>query len=127
MFFNNKKINDISTTDVNTVENNEISTININEKLNANNDINNEKKEPNLLIFKFQLANFQFCIQKTISYGEKQILTKFNDENLKNMSYRDFIVFDMNTFKIDLLLTDKLNAYLTLLIKSPNPIYVFNI
>lgn len=37
---------------------------------------------------------------------------------MKNLSYRDFIVFDMNTFKIDLLLTDKFNAYLTLLIKS---------
>ena len=99
---------------------------NENKKDNNNENNNNaliikekmKNKEPKLLTFTFQLEEFQFCLQKTISYYEKQILLKTNDENLKNLIYRDFIVFDMNIFKIELSLTEKFNADVTLLIKS---------
>ena len=110
----------------------EFEVIELNEKENINNIVNNEiiiKKEEEqikentttdskLLVFNFCLEEFQFCLQKTISFSEKQILLKANDENYKNLIYRDFIVFEMNTFKIKLLLSEKLNANATLLIKS---------
>ena len=74
--------------------------------------------DPKFLILNFHLDNFQFCIQKTISYGEKQILLKSKDENMQNLKYRDFILFEMNHFKIEFLLTEKYNINVTLLIKS---------
>ena len=79
---------------------------------------NNKIKEPKLLIFNFRLEGFEFCLQKTISLGEKQILLKTNDENFKDLIYRDFIIFEMNIFKIELLLTKKFNINATLFIKS---------
>ena len=98
----------------------EIKKENINENIN-NEFINIDNIKPKnlkLLIFNFHLENFQFCVQKTISFGEKQILLKTNDENLKNLIYRDFIIFEMDTFKIDLFLTTKFYVNATLLIKS---------
>ena len=77
-----------------------------------------DTKDKNLLIFNFHLEKFQFCLQKTISYGERRILSEAKEEELKNLMYRDFIIFDMNNFKIQLILTEKLNANVILLIKS---------
>ena len=121
-------------------ENNDINTFQsqqneIKNENNINNNNNNDNKElikkenkdnkddkqiddPKLLIFSFHMAKFQFCIQKTISYGEREILSKLEDEKLKNLIYRDFLIFDINTIKIELLLTEKYNANATLLIKS---------
>ena len=93
--------------------NNNIENKNINE-LNKE----DEKKDSKLLTFNFKLENFQFCLQKTISYEEKEILSNTNEEDLQNLVYRDFIIFDMNTFKIELFLSEKFNANATLLIKS---------
>ena len=117
--------------------NNEKNELN-NEKIELNdekNELNNDKieiidnnkenikeqkdtKDNNLLIFNFHLDSLQLCLQKTISFGESLILSRSKEEKFKNLIYRDFIIFDMNTFKIELLLTEKLNANALLLIKS---------
>ena len=100
---------------------NEIETININhESLNKLNVESEEIKieEPKLLIFNCHLEAIRFCILKTISYDEKKILLKTNDENFKNLNYRDFLELDIKNFKTELLLTEKYNANCTLLIKS---------
>ena len=106
--------------EINTSQPNEINTSNIIE--NNNNQIIKKEEEqisdPKLLIFNFHIEKFQFCIQKTISYGERQILLKIKDENLNNLIYRDFILFDVNNIKIELLLTEKLNVNANLLIRS---------
>ena len=104
-------------------EKNEIQNkdLNENEKNKNTNEIIPKKKEnieKKLLTFIFHLEEFQFCLQKTISYGERQILLKTNNDNYKNLFYRDFIIFDMNNLKIELCLTEKLNANAILLIKS---------
>ena len=106
------------------IENNNNNNNNDNKELikeNKDNKDNKDEKQiddPKLLKFSFHMAKFQFCIQKTISYGEREILSKLEDEKLKNLIYRDFLVFDVNTIKIELLLTEKYNANATLLIQS---------
>ena len=130
---NNDKNGKINEFDLNTIlqdenkEKKELIEINTNvnninnpniEENNNNKAIIKDANEPKLLVFHFILENFQFCLQKTISYGEKQILLKTKDENYKNLIYRDFIIFDMNNLIIDCLLTEKFNADVTLLIQS---------
>ena len=94
---------------------------NKNEKENNNEVINKEENKKNdykLLTFNFHLEDFQLCLQKTISYGEKQILLRKDYEKYIDLIYRDFIIFDMNNFKIELFLSEKMNINATLLIKS---------
>ena len=103
------------------IKENDNANISINNNMNNNKDImieeNNKIDDPQFLIFNFRLDDFQFCILKTISYAEMQILSK-TKENLQNSKYRDFIVFDMNRLEINALLTEKMNYNVTLLIKS---------
>ena len=110
----NKEINETGIKE-NKEENNIIENKNSNE---LKKEEENKNKDCKLLTLNFKLENFQFCLQKTISYGEKEILLDTNDEELQNLVYRDFIIFDMNTFKVELLLSEKFNAKATLLIRS---------
>ena len=75
--------------------------------------------DPKFLIINFRFDELQICIQKTISYEERQILLESTDD-YKNLKYRDFILFDMTSLKVEFLLTEKFNIEGSLVIKSIN-------
>ena len=97
---------------------NKIKKKNYKNELIKKEDNKNKIEDFKLLTFNFHLENFQLCLQKTISYEEKQILLTKDYEKYMDLIYRDFLIFDMNNFKIELFLSEKLDINSTLLIRS---------
>ena len=98
--------------------------ININESLvkNIRDSLFKEEvtiDDPKFIIINFRFDNLQICIQKTISYEERQILLESKGD-FKDLKYRDFIVFELASLKVEFLLTEKFNIEGTLVIKSIN-------
>ena len=120
-----EELQEIKNDDLNDFENaNELENININQDIINNDRALFKKREenakiddPKFILVDFTLDSFHICIQKTISYEEREILSKSN-EDIKNLRYRDFIILDLNYLKINFLLTEKINCNVTLLIKS---------
>ena len=98
--------------------------ININESIVKNIKDSLFKEElviddPKFIVVNFRFDNLQICIQKTISYEERQILLE-SKEDFKDLKFRDFIVLELASLKVEFLLTEKFNIEGTLIIKSIN-------
>ena len=99
--------------------------ININESLvkNIRDSLFKEElviDDPKFIIVNFRFDNLRICIQKTISYEERQILLEAKEEEYKDLKYRDFIVFELASLKVEFLLTEKFNIESSFVIKSIN-------
>ena len=102
-------------------------------KNNKDKDIN-KKKEKKLdydadsFILEFNLENIELCLKKSISKREREILQKRNnniindelnkDNNIQDNEYREFIIFQMNQFKINYLSKEKGDMYVDISILS---------
>ena len=81
-----------------------------------------ENEDPNYLIFEFNIENIELSLMKSISLKERKILSQIDPKTIEDLKldtkYRDFIVFSLNQFKIDVLTTEKGNMNVTISMES---------
>ena len=89
------------------------------EKKKKEEEIKNRNFDSNYLIFNFALENIQICLMKSIPKNEREILSKIKylPPNF-DKEHKNFIIFELNNFELDVLTTEKGNINIDLSILS---------
>ena len=85
----------------------------LNEKVDKTN-----KKEKIFFHFYFVLTDLEFSILKTVQSSEREILLKSNVPEIHNKEYKEYLTFYMDSFSIDVKMTDKTDMIINLQIYS---------